>query len=65
MTGLLIDEDFCEQASSVTAAAQQPVLAGLLALFTSVFQRSGARPDIDAELYSRMRDAGVQPHPGR
>lgn len=56
---------FCEQAASVTAtsAAQQPVLAALLALFTSAFQRSGARPDIGAELYSRMRDAGLQPDP--
>jgi SAM-dependent methyltransferase len=56
---------FCEQAASITAtsAAQQPVLAALLALFTSVFERSGARPDIGTELYSRMRDAGLQPHP--
>jgi len=58
---------FCEQAGSVTAtpAGQQPALAALLALFTSTFQRSGARPDIGAELYSRMRDAGLQPDPGR
>ena len=56
---------FCEQVGSVTAtpAGQQPVLAALLALFTSTFQRSGARPDIGAELYSRMRDAGLQPSP--
>jgi ubiquinone/menaquinone biosynthesis C-methylase UbiE len=56
---------FCEQAASITAtsAAQQPVLAALLALFTSVFERSGARPDIGAELYSRMRDAGLRPDP--
>ena len=56
---------FCEQVASVTAtpAGQQPVLAALLALFTSTFQRSGARPDIGAELYSRMRDAGLQPSP--
>ena len=56
---------FCEQVASVTAmsAGQQPVLAALLALFTSTFQRSGARPDIGAELYSRMRDAGLQPNP--
>ncbi len=49
----------------MTAAspANQPVLAALLALFTSVFRRSGARPDIGAELYSRMRDAGLQPDP--
>ena len=43
--------------------SRQPVLAALLALFTSVFDRSGARPDIGAELYSRMRDAGLQPDP--
>jgi SAM-dependent methyltransferase len=56
---------FCEQVASVTAtsAGQQPVLAALLSLFTSTFQRSGAWPDIGAELYSRMRDAGLQPHP--
>jgi len=54
---------FCEQVASVTAtpAGRQPVLAALLALFTSAFERSGARPDIGAELYSRMRDAGLQP----
>ena len=56
---------FCEQAASVTATTEntQPALAALLALFTSVFQRSGAQPDIGTELYSRMRDAGLQPHP--
>jgi ubiquinone/menaquinone biosynthesis C-methylase UbiE len=56
---------FCEPVASVTAtsAGQQPVLAALLALFTATFQRSGAWPDIGAELYSRMRDAGLQPHP--
>src|SRR6516164_3032173 len=56
---------FCEQVASVTAtpAGQQPVLAALLALFTATFQRSGARTDIGAELYPRMRDAGLQPRP--
>jgi len=56
---------FCEQVASVTAtpAGQQPVLAALLALFTATFQRSGARTDIGAELYPRMRDAGLQPSP--
>src|SRR5215831_12770903 len=56
---------FCEQVASVTAtpAGQQPVLTALLALFTSAFERSGARPDVGAELYSRMRDAGLQPDP--
>jgi len=39
------------------------VLAALLALFTSAFERSGAQPDIGAELYPRMRDAGLQPDP--
>jgi len=55
---------FCEMTSvTATSAAQQPVLAELLTLFTSAFERSGARPDIGAELYSRMRDAGLQPDP--
>jgi SAM-dependent methyltransferase len=56
---------FCEQVASVTGtpAGHLPVLAALLALFTSAFQRSGARPDVGAESYSRMRDAGLQPHP--
>jgi len=55
---------FCEMTSvTATSAAQQPVLAELLALFTSAFERSGARPDIGAEMYSRMRDAGLLPDP--
>jgi len=56
---------FCEQAASATATSDhdQPALTALLALFTSVFERSGARPDIGAELYSRMRDAGLRPDP--
>jgi len=56
---------FCEQVASVTATppGHQPVLAALLALFTSAFERSGARPDIGAELYPRMRDAGLWPNP--
>jgi ubiquinone/menaquinone biosynthesis C-methylase UbiE len=55
---------FCEMASvTATPTGQQPVLAALLALFTSAFERSGARPSIGAELYSRMRDAGLQPDP--
>jgi SAM-dependent methyltransferase len=56
---------FCEQVASVTATptGQHPVLAALLALFTSAFERSGARPDIGTELYPRMRDAGLQPDP--
>ena len=56
---------FCEQAASITATSEgsQPVLTALLALFTSVFERSGARRDVGTELYSRMRDAGLQPDP--
>jgi ubiquinone/menaquinone biosynthesis C-methylase UbiE len=56
---------FCEQAALATRTPDDnhPALAALLALFTSVFQRSGARPNIGAELYSRMCDAGLQPDP--
>jgi ubiquinone/menaquinone biosynthesis C-methylase UbiE len=56
---------FCEQAALATGAPDDnhPALAALLALFTSVFQRSGAQPNIGAELYSRMHDAGLRPNP--
>src|SRR5262249_55827130 len=56
---------FCEQAATAmaTCSRNQPALTALLALFTSVFERSGARPDIGVELYSRMREAGLRPDP--
>jgi len=55
---------FCEMAPvTAVSAGQQPALAALLALFTSAFERSGARTGIGAELYPRMRDAGLEPDP--
>jgi hypothetical protein len=56
---------FHECALSVTAASEnsQPALRALLALLGSVFKRSGAHLDIGVELYSRMRDAGLEPDP--
>jgi ubiquinone/menaquinone biosynthesis C-methylase UbiE len=46
-----------------TTLPNQPVLAHLLDLFERTFNRSGARLDLGAELYSRMLDAGLQPAP--
>ena len=41
----------------------QPVLGRLLDLFARTFERSGARVELGAELYSRMLDAGLEPNP--
>ena len=46
-----------------TASANQPVLASFQKLISTTFERSGARLGIGAELYSRMRDAGLAPEP--
>jgi hypothetical protein len=40
-----------------------PVLASLHNLLRTTFERPGARLDIGAELYARMRDAGLEPEP--
>jgi SAM-dependent methyltransferase len=48
---------------SPAAAMNLPVLASLHNLLRATFERSGARPDIAVELYSRMRDAGLEPEP--
>jgi len=44
-------------------AMNQPVLARLQDLFARTFERSGARMELGAELYSRMLDAGLDPDP--
>jgi ubiquinone/menaquinone biosynthesis C-methylase UbiE len=44
-------------------AMNQPVLARLQDLFARTFERSGARLELGAELYSRMLDAGLDPDP--
>ena len=48
---------------TITSAMNQPVLARLQDFFVRTFDRSGARSEIGAELYSRMRDAGLEPDP--
>jgi len=50
-------------AVSPAAAMNLPVLASLQDLLRTTFQRSGARVGLAAELYSRMRDAGLEPEP--
>jgi ubiquinone/menaquinone biosynthesis C-methylase UbiE len=54
---------FHEMDGRVTTAPamNQPVLARLQDLFARTFERSGARLELGAELYSRMLDAGLQP----
>jgi ubiquinone/menaquinone biosynthesis C-methylase UbiE len=48
---------------TTAAAMNQPVLARLQELLARTFERSGARLEIGAELYSRMLDAGLEPEP--
>jgi SAM-dependent methyltransferase len=50
-------------ASIATASANQPVLASLQGLITTTFERTGARLEIGAELYFRMRQAGLESEP--
>jgi ubiquinone/menaquinone biosynthesis C-methylase UbiE len=56
---------FQEMDGRVTTAPamNQPVLARLQNLFARTFERSGARLELGAELYSRMLDAGLDPDP--
>lgn len=46
-----------------TASANQPALASFQNLISKTFERSGASLGTGAELYWRMRDAGLQPEP--
>jgi|SRR5271166_772750 len=48
---------------TIAPAMNQPVLAHLQDLFARTFERSGVRMEIGTELYSRMRDAGLEPDP--
>jgi ubiquinone/menaquinone biosynthesis C-methylase UbiE len=56
---------FQEMDGRVTTAPamNQPVLARLQNLFARTSERSGARLELGAELYSRMLDAGLDPDP--
>jgi len=49
--------------TSPASAMNLPVLSVLLDLMVRTFERSGARRDIGAELYWRMREAGLDPEP--
>ncbi len=50
-------------ATSPASTMNQPVLAVCQDLIHATFERSGARLKIGAELYRRMRDAGLEPEP--
>src|SRR5262249_21160000 len=49
--------------TSPASAMNLPVLSVLHDLIVRTFERSGARRDIGAELYWRMREAGLEPEP--
>ena len=48
---------------TITSAMNQPVLARLQDFFVRTFERSGARSEIGAELYSRMLGCGPRARP--
>jgi|RhiMetdeSRZDD1v2_1073273.scaffolds.fasta_scaffold461399_2 ubiquinone/menaquinone biosynthesis C-methylase UbiE len=48
---------------SPASAMNFPVLASFQNLLSAAFERSGARLEVGAELYRRMRDAGFEPVP--
>lgn len=54
---------FHEGVAGISPASSMnlPVLASLLHLIIETHERSGARMQIGAELYGRMRDAGLEP----
>src|SRR5262249_53590763 len=56
---------FHESGAGMSPAASMnlPVLSSLHNLLRATFERSGARIDVAAELYSRMRDAGLEREP--
>jgi hypothetical protein len=57
---------FCEwraRPTTTASAPDQPALASLLEVLGETFKRSGANLEIGAELFWRMRDAGLEPDP--
>jgi SAM-dependent methyltransferase len=55
---------FCEWCARPTTTASGPdqrALASLMQLLSETFERSGANLEIGAELFWRMRDAGLEP----
>jgi ubiquinone/menaquinone biosynthesis C-methylase UbiE len=55
--------EWCARATTTGSGADQPALASLLQLLSETFERSGANLEIGAELFWRMRDAGLEPAP--
>jgi ubiquinone/menaquinone biosynthesis C-methylase UbiE len=55
--------EWCARPTTTASAPGQPTLASLLQLLGETFKRSGASLEIGAELFWRMRDAGLEPDP--
>ena len=55
--------EWCARPTTTASASDQPALASLLQLLAETQERSGASLEIGAELFWRMRDAGLEPDP--
>jgi len=55
--------EWCARPTTNASGPDQPALASLLQLLSETFERSGANLEIGAELFWRMRDAGLDPDP--
>ena len=60
--GIVAFQEWMGRVTGVSAA-RQPLLASLLQLLGTTFERSGARLDMGAEVYGRMVEAGLEPAP--
>jgi ubiquinone/menaquinone biosynthesis C-methylase UbiE len=55
--------EWCARPTTTATGPDQQALAALLQLLGETFRRSGANLEIGAELFWRMRDAGLEPDP--
>jgi SAM-dependent methyltransferase len=55
--------EWCARPTTTASGSDQPALAWLQHALAETFRRSGANLEIGAELFARMRDAGLEPDP--
>jgi ubiquinone/menaquinone biosynthesis C-methylase UbiE len=55
--------EWCARPTTTASSSDQPALAWLQQALAETFRRSGANLEIGAELFGRMRDAGLEPDP--
>lgn len=61
--GIVVFHEWLARPTAGLAAADQPALARLQQLLNSAFTASGAHVEIGAELFDRIRAAGLEPDP--